>query len=140
MAQSAILTPVLAMLCLVFAVWTYMYIVRLGFMTRADIDPQRLQTPDKLAAVLPDKVNFAAYNFRNQAEIPVIFYVLCFYLFAVNGVDSVHLTCAWTFVGLRALHSVVQCTYNTVMHRFVLYLFGAIAVWVMLVRAVLQLL
>ena len=37
---------------------------------------------------------------------------------------------AWIFVGSRALHSLIQCSYNRVMHRFTVYAIGTVALWV----------
>ena len=37
-------------------------------------------------------------------------------------------------VAFRAIHSLVHCTYNRVMHRFSAYLVAALALWAMWVR------
>ena len=47
-------------------------------------------------------------------------------------VTPVSLGLAWTYVGLRALHSLIQCTYNRVMHRFIVYALSSLtllALW-----------
>ncbi len=38
---------------------------------------------------------------------------------------------AWVFVVLRWIHSAIQCSYNKVMHRFLVYVSGAIVLWLL---------
>lgn len=136
MSQSSILSPVLAMLCLAFAVWLWLFITRLRYMASHNIEPGELATPEQVYSTLPPFAANPGYNFRNLFEMPVLFYTLCFYLFAMQQVDATHITCAWIFVVLRVVHSVIQCSYNNVSHRFGVYALSSIAVWTMLARAV----
>ncbi len=132
--QSAIFQPFAAMLLLTFAVWLFMYARRLTAMYTQKIDPQRAATPDKLTAALPETVQYAAYNLRNLSELPILFYALCLALYATNAVDMTYIQLAWAFVGFRALHSIVHCTFNLVKVRFTFYLFASLALWAMVVR------
>jgi hypothetical protein len=38
---------------------------------------------------------------------------------------------AWAFVGTRAVHALIQWTYNRVVHRFAVYAIGALILWTM---------
>ena len=38
---------------------------------------------------------------------------------------------AWGFVAGRVLHSLIQCSYNKVMHRFAVYVVSTGLVWVL---------
>ena len=67
----------------------------------------------------------------------MLFYALALYLFVTKQVDATYVTAAWVFVGFRALHSAVHCTFNLVLLRFYLYLFATLAVWFMGIRAAL---
>ena len=136
MTGTEIFKPFTAMLVLTFAVWVYMYVVRIGYMVRNRVDAQKATTPDRAMALLPDKVNYAAYNLRNLAELPIAFYALCLMLFVTGQVDSVYVMAAWAFFAFRALHSLVHCTFNRVLLRFYLYVLSALALWFMLARAV----
>ena len=71
-------------------------------------------------------------------ELPVIFYALCLYLYVTGWVDSVHVASAWLFVALRAVHSVIHCTVNVVMLRFLSYFAAGIVLWFMLARVLLR--
>ncbi|KAA1192802.1 hypothetical protein F0M18_09110 [Pseudohalioglobus sediminis] len=129
--------PIASMLCLTLLVWVYMFVRRLGYLTANQIDAEQLKTPAEVQAILPPDVSGPGNNFKNLLEMPVLFYVVCLYLTVFGMVDSLHITCAWVFVAGRVLHSLIHCTYNRVMHRFLVYLVSSLAVWVMVVRALL---
>lgn len=136
LAQYDILHPVLAMLVLSFVVWIWMFATRFHYFARKKIDPQSVNTPTAVYRTLPPYAANPGYNFGNLFEMPVLFYVICFYLAIAGGADHTHLVCAWLFVGFRALHSLIQVTYNRVSHRFGAYAVASIALWVMVGRAV----
>ena len=138
MRQDSIFNPFLAMLFLTFLVWVYMYIRRIYFISKNKIDSQQLAIPGTLAQITPPNVSNPSDNLKNLFEIPVLFYALVLYLFVTKQVDTVYVTAAWIFVIFRALHSIVHCTFNFVMLRFYLYLFSAIAVWFIAIRAALS--
>lgn len=101
------------------------------------LTPSDLAVSGVLALHSPAEVSNPTDNLKNLFEIPVLFYALALYVFTVGQVDATHFWSAWVFVLFRALHSAVHCTINIVMLRFNLYLVSALAVWLMLVRAVL---
>ena len=137
MNSQVILQPMLAMMVLTAIVWFVLYARRLPAMRKVGVSSQEYTTPDKGAAVLPESVSFPAHNFRNLFELPVLFYALCLYLFVTGTAERPDLVAAWLFVGFRALHSLIHSTVNIVIARFLAYLAATIALWFMLVRAVL---
>ena len=132
MPANAILCPLLAMVGLTFVVWITMFVRRVGEMRRRRIAIERLATTAEIASLLDDRR--AADNFRNLFEMPVLFYAGALAALATGAADSVVLGLAWAFVVFRALHSLVHCSYNRVMHRFLAYLLAAVAVWAMWVK------
>lgn len=138
-AQAAIFGPFLAMAVLTLAVWVLLYVRRIRYMVSEGIAPQKLATPEKIIATLPDSVNSPANNFKNLFELPVLFYAMALYLYVTASVDFIYVTAAWIFVVFRALHSLVHCTTNHVMTRFRLYVLAALALWFIVARAVIQL-
>ena len=127
-----ILNPLVAMMVLTFVVWVFMYARRLGYMVRHDIDPQEVNTPQKMAQRLPEAVEAPSNNLKNLFELPVLFYVICLTLLHLGWVSHTDVTAAWLFVGLRAAHSLVHCTVNIVKVRFVFYLASSLVLWFML--------
>ncbi|TDG14787.1 hypothetical protein E2F43_00655 [Seongchinamella unica] len=126
--------PVAVMLVLTLVVWVTLFVTRMSYLTANKVDAEQLKTPAEVQALIPGDVSAAANNFKNLFEMPVVFYVTCFYLTLFGQVDSLHVTCAWVFVCGRILHSLIHCSYNRVMHRFLVYLLSSLAVWVMVVR------
>ena len=137
MNQTAIFGPFFATMFLTLVVWVYMYIRRIGFITSSKLSPKDLAVPGALAQLSPPGVSNPSDNLKNLFEIPVLFYALTLYLFVTNQVDVTYVRAAWVFVGFRALHSAVHCTFNLVLLRFYLYLFASLAVWFMAIRAAL---
>ena len=139
MQGTEIFVPFFGMLLLTLGVWIFLYVRRIAYCKKNKIHAQRLSTPEKAVELLPDKVNHPAHNFKNLFELPVVFYALCLYLYVTGNVDSVFVTGAWAFFGLRLIHSAIQCTVNIVMLRFLAYMAGALVLWFMVLRAALQL-
>lgn len=119
--------PAFAMVALTFLVWCRLYYVRIGEMHRRRIAPQSLADSAGVAARLQD--TRASDNFRNLFELPVLFYLGLGVLALSGPATSMTMALAWAFVALRVLHSAIHCTYNRVMHRFVVYVAGALVLW-----------
>jgi hypothetical protein len=111
--------PCAAMVGLTALVWVKLYWDRIGEMRARRIDAQELATVRAAAGKLERPE--AAENFRNLFEVPVLFYLLCVALVLTGGSTRAFVTAAWTYVALRALHSLIHVTYNRVMHRFLAY-------------------
>jgi len=135
--SHALAMPMLVMLVLTMLVWVYLFLQRVGYATANKLDIEDMKSPQDVATLIPAENSSASNNFKNLCEMPVVFYATCLYLTVFGQVDDLHVTCAWTFVILRVLHSFIHCSYNRVLHRFVAYLLSSIAVWVMVVRALL---
>ena len=130
--------PVLATLILTFLVWIYLFVQRIGYARGHAIDIEAFKTPGDTAALIPGPDSTASNNFKNLLEMPLVFYVISFYLTMFGAVDGLHVTCAWVFVTFRVLHSLIHCTFNRVALRFGTYMVASIAAWTMVVRAFLS--
>jgi hypothetical protein len=53
--------------------------------------------------------------------------------------DAVNVTLAWSYVGLRIVHSLIQCTVNFVPARFAVFTLAALVLMAMTVRNVIAL-
>ena len=134
MTTSPLVLPMLTLMMLTAVVWVYMYILRLRHVIAHKISAQRLNSPEKIPELLPEEVNRPANNLKNLFELPVIFYGLIL-LALVTDINTSSLTyLAWGFVGLRIIHSIIQCTNNNVMQRFKVYMLGAICLWALLIN------
>ena len=133
--SEALALPVMSLLLLTLVVWVVMFIHRVGYANSHGIDAEELKSPADVARLLPVEVAGSGNNFKNLFELPVLFYVICLYLTVFGQVTSLMVSCAWAFVALRALHSLIHCSYNKVMHRFLAYLASSLALWIMVVAA-----
>ena len=129
MSQSQIFLPCVALAVLTAMVWIRLYVERVGEMRARRIRPQVLASAKEVAQALL-KVN-AADHFRNLFEVPVLFYVLCISLAVTQLVTPLDIWAAWSFVVLRAAHSLIHLTYNRVMHRFMVYATSTLLVYAM---------
>jgi hypothetical protein len=136
MDHSAIFSPVFAMITLTIVVWTYMYSRRIPFIRHNKLDLDNMN-PNELIAITPRGVRTPSDNLRNLFELPVLFYAVAIYLYVTSQVDQSYLAAAWIFVAFRIMHSAVHCTINVVLLRFLLYVVATIALWFMLIRAML---
>lgn len=136
--MTSILTPVLALVCLSLLVWIWMYATRIPAMGKAGIQPQAAMHPGSLDT-LPSSVRRVADNYNHLMEQPTIFYALVFYIFLAGIVDPLFIWLAWGYVGLRVLHTLIQCTANLVNLRFLVFALSTFVLMVMAARAVFML-
>ncbi|MDE2466670.1 MAG: MAPEG family protein [Alphaproteobacteria bacterium] len=136
--MNSMLTPVLALVCLSLLVWIWMYATRIPAMQRAKLDPNAAMHPGSLD-ILPSEVRRVADNYNHLMEQPTIFYALTFYIYLAGLVDPIFVGLAWAYVGLRVIHTLVQCTVNRVPLRFTIFAMSTLVLMVMAVRAVLAL-
>ena len=113
-----------------------MLLARVGEMKARRIYPQTVAT-SRQAAEHYHQVQ-AADNYRNLFEMPVLFYLLCALLVALNKADSLYAAGAWAYVLLRCIHSYIHTGYNKVMHRFKAFLASGVVLAVLWGRLALQ--
>jgi hypothetical protein len=135
--DRAILLPCLALAALTFAVLVRTAVVRIGELRRRRIHPQKIASAKALAELEDTR---AADNFRNLFEMPVLFYVLCLLLAITRLVTPFLLACAWGYVFLRAVHTFIQLTHNTVVRRFQAFLASSVVLFVMWIAFAVELL
>jgi hypothetical protein len=136
--MNSMLTPVLALVTLSLIVWIWMYLTRIPAMQAARIDPQSAQHPGALD-MLPSSVRRVADNYNHLMEQPTIFYALVFYIVLAGHADQLHIWLAWAYVGLRVIHTLIQCTANIVMARFSVFALSTVVLMVMTVRELMML-
>jgi hypothetical protein len=133
MSFNPLLLPLLAMVFLTFAVWIYLFALRIPETLRLKIDPDDLR--DRMEAHKLLTVSAAASNnLKNLFEMPVLFYLAALVAMLLLIQDPVLVRLAWGFVVLRAVHSLVHCSYNRVMHRFIAYMISCLFLLFMWIR------
>lgn len=137
--MTSMLTPVLALIVLSLLVWIWMYATRIPAMQKAGIDPNKARHPGSLDG-LPSSARQVADNYNHLMEQPTIFYALVFYVVLANHGDQLDIYLAWAYVGLRVVHTLVQCTVNNVTLRFSVFALSTLVLMAMAAREVIALL
>ncbi len=133
MSFNPILLPLLAMVFLTFAVWVYLYALRIPEIKRLGIDPDDLQDRAESHKLLTVSAA-ASNNLKNLFEVPILFYLAVMITMLLMIQDDVLVWLAWGFVILRVVHSAIHCSYNRVMHRFMAYLLSCLFLMFMWIR------
>jgi len=135
-----LLLPLLAQVLLTFIVMYIMGRKRVNEIKKMKIHPQRTDVRTHAREVFKES-EAAADNYHNQLESPVLFYIVILLTLMLMVQDYVIVVLAWTFVGLRYIHSFIHITYNRVLHRFSVFVFSSLvlfALWFRLGWIILQ--
>jgi len=113
--------------CAALAIWTMLVGVRMVYvrvreMKATHIHPQSVALSHQRLKAFED--SRASDNYNHLFELPVLFYALCALAVASGHIPDGLPWAVWSFVGLRVIHSLIQCTYNRVVHRFLIFCVG----------------
>ncbi|MEM8538625.1 MAG: MAPEG family protein [Pseudomonadota bacterium] len=133
MSQTLIIIPVFIQAMLTFIVLMAMGVARQQSLRQANksIEDTKL-SGDK---IWNEQAIKASNNFKNQFELPVLFYAVCAFALMTKSVDVLFLVLAFTFVLSRIAHSYFHLGSNRVSLRGGAYLVGfatLVAMWVIL--------
>lgn len=112
--RDLIFVPVLAQIALTLAVYVVLIKAKVRAIRAGECDQARRPLYDD---AFPEYVLKINNNLRNQFELPVLFYVLAFALWALDAVGILALSVASLFVASRILHAWIHCTSNIVAQR-----------------------
>jgi hypothetical protein len=134
--MKEIFYPVAALVALTFGVALLLLRVRFRAAYRGQVNPGDFRYGE--SERVPPEARLPGRNLGNLFEFPVLFYVACVILYALNAVDGAGLALAWAYVACRALHSLIHLSYNNVFHRLAAFAASnlvLLAIWVRLVLA-----
>ena len=128
MTYSPILIPVVVLVAWSLVVMLWMAATRLPAMKRAGIDINTLvgSRGQNLEGVVPDKVQWVSHNYSHLMEQPTLFYAIAITLALMGMGEGINYWLAWGYVALRIVHSLIQCTVNTVRYRFLIFLLASL--------------
>jgi hypothetical protein len=128
MNPHAILYPLFAQVGLTLLVWLWMHTSRAYALQTNHIDPNELLSVEDEKRLLKSVLG-PSENLVNLYEMPVLFYIACLLAYLSHTLTTALFGLAWLFVAFRALHSLIHCTYNRVMHRFSAYMISSLCLW-----------
>jgi len=132
MEASAILQPVVALGLWSGVIMIWMFALRISAAGAMKLDIQDAAHAHEVK--WPTKVAQVSENYAHLFEQPVLFYAIAITIAVMGHGDSVAVNAAWAFVVLRVIHSLIQCTFNNVTLRFVVFLASWAALLVMVIR------
>lgn len=80
---------------------------------------------------IPEFITKTTRHFNNLFEVPTLFYAGGAVYLALDLTTQLPVTCAWTFVAARVLHSIIHLSYNNVIHRLIMFGIGNLSVLLM---------
>ena len=136
--EAKMLAPaaVLVLWSLIMLIW--IVVTRFPAMAKAGMTPAKAKPGGRgqdLDGVLPDKVQWKSHNYTHLMEQPTIFYPTVVIL-ALTGATATDVTLAWTYVGLRIVHSLWQAMVNRLPVRILLFTASTVCLAALAVRAV----
>ena len=114
MDRDLIFGPVLVQVLLTLATYVLLIKAKIRAMKAGEVDMARRALHDN---AWPESVMKINNNIRNQFEVPVLFYVLAFALWALHAVHWAALVAAWLFAASRIVHAWIHIGTNYVPNR-----------------------
>lgn len=121
------LLPVLALAIWTLVMWLWMYVTRIPAMQKARINPNDARHPGTGVDLLPSNVRAVADNYNHLHEAPTVFYAVMVFAALTGGADALATALAWSYVGLRVVHSLVQVLLSNVTLRFLVFVLSTLA-------------
>lgn len=135
MNTSGLVWPMLVQASLTIFLFFLLGRVRTAAFKRGGVEIKRAALH---ADVWPDEVLKVSNNLQNQFETPVLFYVLCFSLIALNAVTPLAMGLAWLYVASRLAHAWVHLGSNHVPSRFRFFVVGLLTLMALVVLVALK--
>ncbi|KAB8067312.1 membrane-associated, eicosanoid/glutathione metabolism protein [Aspergillus leporis] len=130
---SGLLAPIVTLNAWTFVMEFWMYRTRIPTFINLKFDNST--TKAELDAMTPPNVRWKADNFNHLLEQPTQFYAIALVLAVAGNDNRVDTALAWSYVGVRIVHSLVHSTSNKIMRRFGLFVISSGILATMTARA-----
>ena len=114
MKGDLIFWPVVVMVLVTLLIYVRLIKVKIRELKAGRVDMERRGIHEDAWG---ESVMLINNNIRNQFELPVLFYVVCLVLWALEAVGIIALVAAWLFVLSRIAHAWVHLTSNYIPNR-----------------------
>ena len=121
---SPILAPVVALVAWTLIVMFWMLATRGAEFRRLGIKPTTIPAGARgvdLDGRADPHAQWKSHNYNHLMEQPTIFYAIALTLAMMNFGGGINYWLAWGYVGLRIVHSLIQCTANVVRYRLAVF-------------------
>jgi hypothetical protein len=138
MDYSPLLPPIVALVAWTLVVMVWMAVTRFAAFRKMGITLDNIPAGSRgvnLEGKAPDQAQWKSHNYMHLLEQPTIFYAIVITL-ALMGMDQpINQYLAWGYVALRIVHSLIQCTVNTVKYRFTVFALASLCLLGLTVHA-----
>ncbi len=135
---AEILKPLVVLAAWSMIMWLWMYVTRLpALMANKAYDATGSvgSIGADIRALVPPSVQWKADNYNHLMEQPTVFYAVVIALALLGQGSGINVALAWTYVGFRIAHSLVQAMVNRVVVRFTLHAIGTIPLLMLVAHA-----
>ena len=112
-----ILHPMLAMIVLSGFLIVILLASRLSRVIKNWGNLQHAEHAEVSRPQLPRPLRLITENYNHIFEQPTLLFATCAYIYMAGQTDALNVALAWTYVGLRMLHTITQMTVNNVTLR-----------------------
>jgi hypothetical protein len=133
-----LLGPVVAMLIWCALMWAWMYVTRIPAISASKMVLDGNAPRGEQMATLPARVRWKADNYNHLMEQPQQFYAVAIVLALLGDTSDLSLGLAWTYVGLRVVHSLWQSLVNVIVPRFALFALSSLVLFALVARAAMR--
>ena len=137
MSIQVILAPLFVQVLLTFAVGFWLAGLRTRALTRREVRPQDI---DLGQSNWPRRSMQVGNSYRNQFELPVLFFVLTILAIMTRHADFLFVVLAWVFVLSRVVHAFIHVTSNNLRLRGLWFGVGAVVLFIMWVIFIVRIL
>jgi hypothetical protein len=128
MSTAAALAPVFAQVLLIALVNYGMAWMRVGHTRRREVKVRDIALGQ---SAWPEQATKFGNNYRNQFELPVLFFALAAFTLIAGKADLLFVAMAWLFVASRYVHAYIHVTSNRVSRRFFAFSVGSVTLYLM---------
>ena len=136
----SILYPMLALMALTGLMTIVLFLSRAPLIIKFWGKVEGARHSDELRPNLPARLRYITDNYNHLFEQPTLFYAALVYIHLMSHADALHIQLAWTYVGLRVVHTVIHLTSNNVSWRAVVFGLSSACLVAMIVREIFALL
>lgn len=135
MPTTGLLAPILALNGWTFTMEIWMYATRILAVRKYKPNLSPNATKEEFNRNIPPSTRWKADNYNHLMEQPTQFYAVALALALMGAEGATEKRLAWTYVGLRVLHSLVHVRGNNIMRRFQVFVTSSVVLLGLTARA-----
>lgn len=131
--SANLIAPALALVLWSLIMLVWMIAMRFPALMKLKLNSEQARggRGSDLDKILPREINWPAHNYVHLMEQPTIFYATVLGLAILGQGTPLNVGLAWTYVGLRVVHSIWQAKINTIPVRASLFFLFSVVLMIL---------